>query len=268
MTPLRLAVLGLGEAGSLFASDLVAAGLDVAAFDPATVPTPDGVDRRADVAGTVAGATVVLLITDAGAAADVLDSVLASMPLDGLLADLSTSAPEAKAARADAAAVRGRAYADVALMAPVPGRGLRTPAFASGSGAHRYVATMAPLGVPVEAVGARAGDASTRKLLRSVTMKGLAAVVIEALRGAERAGLADWLWADLVAELEAADAALLRRLVRGTGVHARRRIDEMEASADLLTGLGVEPVMTRATVASLRTVLAAGVPDVPDQPKS
>jgi 3-hydroxyisobutyrate dehydrogenase-like beta-hydroxyacid dehydrogenase len=107
VTTLRLAVLGLGEAGSLFASDLVAAGMDVAAFDPAAVPTPDGVDRRVDVAGAVAAAAVVLLITAADAAAAVVESVLASMPVDGLLADLSTSAPEAKAARADAAALRG-----------------------------------------------------------------------------------------------------------------------------------------------------------------
>ena len=39
---MRIAVLGLGEAGSLFASDLVAAGAGVSAFDPAPVPTPDG----------------------------------------------------------------------------------------------------------------------------------------------------------------------------------------------------------------------------------
>ena len=79
---------------------------------------------------------------------------------------------------------------------------------------------MRPLGAPVELVGERAGAASTRKLLRSVTMKGLAAVVIEALRAAERAGLSDWLWSDLVAEFEAADEALFERLVHGTGVHA------------------------------------------------
>jgi 3-hydroxyisobutyrate dehydrogenase-like beta-hydroxyacid dehydrogenase len=265
---MRFAVLGLGEAGSLFASDLAAAGVHVTAFDPAAVATPEGVDRRPDVAGTVADAEIVLLITGAADAADVVETVVEAMLPGALLADLSTSAPDAKAARAEAAAAGGRIFADVALMTGVPGRGMRTPAFVSGAGAERYAAAMGQLGVPVAAVGERAGDASTRKLLRSVTMKGLAAIVIEALRAAERAGLAEWLWADLVAELEAADAALLQRLVRGTAVHAARRIDEMEATADLLAALGVEPVMTRATVESLRNVLTGGVPGVPDQAKS
>jgi 3-hydroxyisobutyrate dehydrogenase-like beta-hydroxyacid dehydrogenase len=119
------------------------------------------------------------------------------------------------------------------------------------------------LGAPVDVIGERAGDATTRKLLRSVMMKGLAAVVIEALRAAHAAGLSDWLWADLVAEMKAADEQLLVRLVEGTGVHARRRVHEMEASAAMLDSLGVDPVMTRATVEALRRVVVGGVPEVP-----
>ena len=41
---MRVAVFGLGEAGALFAADLCAAGIDVSAFDPAPMPTPDGRD--------------------------------------------------------------------------------------------------------------------------------------------------------------------------------------------------------------------------------
>ena len=109
---------------------------------------------------------------------------------------------------------RGRqgGFVDVALMTPVPGRGLRTPSFASGPGAERYAAAMRPLGVPVEVVGERAGDASTRKLLRSVTMKGLAALVIEALRG--RAGRSCAVAVGRSRRRDgAADARLLERLL-------------------------------------------------------
>ena len=42
----------------------------------------------------------------------------------------------------------------------------------------------------------------------------------------------------------------------------------MEASADLLASLGVEPLMTRATVASLLRAARDGVPVIPDQAKS
>ena len=59
-----------------------------------------------------------------------------------MFADLTTSPPAAKASRDELATNRGRAFVDVALMAPVPGRGLATPALASGPGAERYAAAL------------------------------------------------------------------------------------------------------------------------------
>jgi 3-hydroxyisobutyrate dehydrogenase-like beta-hydroxyacid dehydrogenase len=259
----RVAVLGLGEAGSLFAADFAAAGVDVAGFDPGPVATPLRVTRCTEAAAAAAGADVVLAFTAQAHAEPALRQVLGAIVPGAVYADHSTSAPALKATLADVAGAAGVVYVDVALMSPVPGRGVRTPALVSGPGAERYVAVMERFGAPVELVGGRAGEASTRKLLRSVTMKGLAAVVIEAVRAADAAGLAGWLWSDLVAEITAADEALLARLVTGTGQHAGRRVHEMEACASLLESLGVEPVMTRATIDALRRAVADGVPPVP-----
>jgi 3-hydroxyisobutyrate dehydrogenase len=260
----RVAVLGLGEAGGRFAADLVAAGVQVAAFDPGPVPSPGGVERCAAAEAAVKGAELVLALTGPAEAAVVFDAIVDILAADAIFADLTTSPPAAKAERAAHAAAVGRAFVDVALMAPVPGRGLRTPALASGTGAADYATVMRRLDVPVELIEGGPGEATTRKLLRSVTMKGLAAVVIEALRAAEAADLSDWLWGDLVAELTAADEGLLVRLVEGTGVHAARRVHEMEACAAMLESLGVDPVMTRATVEALRGVGVLGVPKVAD----
>jgi hypothetical protein len=68
----------------------------------------------------------------------------------------------------------------------------------------------------------------------------------------------------VVAQLTAADETFLRRLVTGTGPHALRRLHEMEATTELLTELGVDPVMTRATVASLGQNLRSDLPTLPD----
>jgi 3-hydroxyisobutyrate dehydrogenase-like beta-hydroxyacid dehydrogenase len=45
--PLTIAVLGLGEAGSLIAWDLVAAGAVVRGYDPAVAPGPGITERYA-----------------------------------------------------------------------------------------------------------------------------------------------------------------------------------------------------------------------------
>ena len=55
----RIALLGLGEAGSEIAADLVAAGADVRGYDP-KVDAPPGVAARVDEADAVRDADVVL----------------------------------------------------------------------------------------------------------------------------------------------------------------------------------------------------------------
>ena len=92
-------------------------------------------------------------------------------------------------------------------MTTVPDNGLYTPALAAGDGARRYVDIFNEIGVPVEHVSDSPGDAAIRKLLRSVTIKGLAALLIEAMRAGEKAGCSEWLWGNLAGQL--ADEQLL-----------------------------------------------------------
>ncbi len=258
-----VAILGLGEAGSRYAADLVREGHEVRGFDPAAVPTPAGVVRTDHPAVAVSGAQLVIALTAAADAEGALRQALDAVPFGAVYADLGTGSAGLKASLADIAGSQGLRFVDVALMATVPGKGLRTPALASGPGADEYLRLMEPFGIDLESVGPVAGDAATRKLLRSVFMKGLAAVVIEAMRAGEAAGQADWLWGNMVDEITAAGAPLLSRLVRGTAPHALRRLHEMEASAALLEELGVDPLMTRSTVESLKRVMVDGLPNIP-----
>ena len=124
-------------------------------------------------------------------------------------------------------------------MSPVPGKGLRTPMLVSGEAADRYVELLAGLGADVAVQPGPVGTAISRKLLRSVFYKGLAAAVVEALRGAEAAGCADWLRGNIAAELASFDERTVDRLVDGTHTHARRRADEMAAATEQLAELGV-----------------------------
>ena len=264
----RVTVFGLGEAGSLFAADLVAAEIAVTGFDPAPVATPDGVNRTLTPEEAVADAELVIALTPGSDAMTALTQAIDDIPETALYADLSTASAATKKALAARAAGRNLLFIDVALMGTVPGRGLRTPALASGPGAERYVALVTDLNVPVARIAGDAGNAATRKLLRSVMMKGLAALMIESMWAAEQAGCAEWLWKDLAKEISAADEALLSRLVHGTLTHAKRRLHEMRACEDLLNELGQDPVMTHATVESLKRVLSIGIPEIPESPES
>ncbi|MDD7941219.1 DUF1932 domain-containing protein [Actinomycetospora lutea] len=234
---MRIALLGLGEAGAAIARDLVAAGADVRGHDPA-VPGVDGVEHRVDEADAVRDAELVLSANSSHDAVAALTNARPGLRPGTLWADLNTASPGTKQALVAATDVP---VVDVALMSPVPGKGLRTPMLVSGDGAERYAEVMGALGAAVTVLPGPAGAAISRKLLRSVFYKGLAAAVVEALAGAEAAGCADWLAADVSAELAGFDEHAIDRLVDGTHRHARRRADEMAAAAEQLRELGVEP---------------------------
>ncbi|MEU6196660.1 DUF1932 domain-containing protein [Streptomyces sp. NPDC047061] len=246
VTGLRVAVLGLGEAGGAIAGDLVAAGALVRGYDPKAAAPPGvvGTDGEAEAA---AGSDLVLSVNSASAAPDALRAGLAGTARGCLWADLNTASPAAKRHLGEAAADAGIDLVDVALMATVPGRGLRTPMLVSGAAGGRYAGLLRPLGARVDVLDGPAGLAAERKLLRSVFYKGWAAAVIEALEAARAAGCEEWLREHITEELTHADAATLDRLVDGSHRHAVRRTAEMQAAADMLADLGVPPLITSAS---------------------
>lgn len=253
-----IAVLGLGEAGSAIALDLASAGVVVRGFDPADRGGLDGVQATASAAEAARGSDAVLSLNAAGAAADAAVSVAPALTGAALFADLNTAAPSVKRRVAEVVARAGGSFADVALMGPVPGRGIRTPALASGPGAERFAQLFGELGMPVTVVGAEPGEAAARKLARSVFAKGLAAAVGEALAAAERLGCEEWLYAEIERTLSEADARLLRRLVEGSRQHAVRRGDEMAAAVAMLGELEVPPRIAAAAQEWLRSLAGEG----------
>ncbi|MGB8362511.1 MAG: DUF1932 domain-containing protein, partial [Acidimicrobiia bacterium] len=178
-----------------------------------------------------------------------------------IYADLATASPVLKEQLAGVAAAKGVPFVDVALMAPVPGRGLATPALACGPGSPLYAETVNGWGGRVEAIGERAGLAASRKLTRSIVTKGLTALLMESMELAVARGDGDWAWNHLVAELTSIDEAFLLRLIGGTERHSRRRLEEMKAARELLGSEALRSPMTEGVIATLRRVTEGGMPE-------
>jgi 3-hydroxyisobutyrate dehydrogenase-like beta-hydroxyacid dehydrogenase len=246
VAPLTVALLGLGEAGSILAGDLVAAGASVRGFDPVNAREIVGIDRSDDPRAAVDGCDVVLSVTAASAAIEAAGSASAGLRAGQVYADLNSCGAALKRAVAEVVAPTGAQFADVALMGVVPRDGLRTPALVSGPGARAFAERLGPLGMPVEVLDGEPGAAAARKLLRSVFMKGLAASCLESLRAARAAGCEDWMREEIAGVLERGDEALLERLLTGSAQHATRRIGEVADARELLAELGIEPRVTQA----------------------
>jgi 3-hydroxyisobutyrate dehydrogenase len=254
---MRITVIGLGEAGSIYATALTGAGHQVTGFDPGPATTPEGVSRAETAPSAVAGADLVLVLTSASVAPAVADSVLGSLTPDTVYADFTSATPDVMRSLSERVHTTGARFADVAILGPMTIGGAATDLIASGPGAPVVERVCRDLGADVEALPAEPGEATARKLLRSSLMKPLASVVCEAVVAGRAAGAEEWVREQVAAQLTGG-AALVDRFLSGTVKHAGRRSEEVRSTADFLDSLGVPNEMTTASEQTLRRLAANG----------
>jgi 3-hydroxyisobutyrate dehydrogenase len=249
-----IALVGLGEVGTVFASELLARGVElrVASRKSARASSSAnrlGIEFETDIARAVGAADIVLLTITGDGLRDVVSRIAPVLREEAILADLTAAAPQ-EVISAAAALGEGRArFVDVAIMGAVSLHGVRTPLLASGGRATEFAARMNALGFSVSArEGSAVGDASSLKLLRSLFAKGLDALVVESMLAAEALDLRH----DLIELLSDFDQRPLRdhidMYLRTHLPHAARRLVEMELAEAQLKSLRLTSLTTHAAI--------------------
>lgn len=266
--PLRVALVGFGEAGSTFAR---AGGWedDAAAFDidPARMAAMAdcGVAPHADPASALADAAIVLSLVTADQAIAAAECAAPLMAPGAIFCDMNSVAPDTKRAAARAVEAAGARYVDVAVMAPVDPARLNVPLLLAGPAADEAMAALNALGfAKTRVVGDQIGQASAIKLCRSIMVKGLEALTAEMVLAAQTAGVLDEVLASLdasekpVSWRDRADYNLDRMIL-----HGRRRSAEMAEACAMLRDLGIAPRMTDNTVSWQQGIGALDLRPVP-----
>ena len=230
---MRVAVLGLGEAGRVFAEGFAEGRHDVSGFDPAPVSTGDLVIRCGSIAAAVAGADVVLSLTTAAHAVAAAAEAAPHLQKGTVYIDLNSGSPQLKAQVRDAVTAQGVEVVDGAVIGSVRSKGIGVEVLLAGPGANQAHERLTSLGGNPTTVSDELGVASQRKLLRSVFMKGLGALISESMDAADLAGEPEWM-SEQIAEALADGRPGLERLRSGTIQHAARRGREL---SDSLAGL-------------------------------
>lgn len=268
-TPLSdLTLIGFGEAGRTFA--MAGAWRAAMAFDLKTTRSDTAAAKWADydaagvqgcdsAAAALAGRSLVLCLVTADQALSAAEACAPFLSPGTLWCDMNSVAPSTKQQAAAVIEAAGGRYVDVAVMAPVEPARLSVPLLVSGRHADRAVAALSAIGFSrVGAVGDAVGRASSIKMVRSVMVKGIEALTAEMMLAADRAGVVAEVLSSLGPEWQTrADYNLDRMLV-----HGLRRAAEMAEVARTLEDLGVEPAMTRGTIARQHRIgsIAAGSP--------
>jgi 3-hydroxyisobutyrate dehydrogenase-like beta-hydroxyacid dehydrogenase len=260
-----IAFLGFGEAARAFLEGWrTEPGFKarVCAFDIKTDSADPKVrtSKRADYAAmqalgassaveAVTGAEAVFSVVTADQAHEAAVAALPGLAKGALFFDCDSCAPQTKSHTAHDVEAAGGRYVDVAVMAPVHPRLHQTPLLISGPHVDAAASALAALGMSAKIHDGPVGAASSVKMIRSIMMKGLEALVCECVLAGRKAGVIETVLDSLDDtypgfEWKKRSAYMLERVM----THGRRRAAEMREVALTVDLLGLQGEMSRACV--------------------
>ena len=143
------------------------------------------------------------------------------------------------------------------MLGSLPKDKHKVPITASGNGAKVFQELMTPYGMKITLAGDKAGAASAIKLVRSIYMKGIAALMIEMLEAANAYGVEDEVIASISKSMDNIPfTSHLDRLVKGTAIHCKRRAAELKGSIAMLEECGRTAEMTTAAKEKMENLVS------------
>jgi 3-hydroxyisobutyrate dehydrogenase-like beta-hydroxyacid dehydrogenase len=254
-----LSFIGFGEAGQAIAAGLRETGVErMSAWDILFSKSEGEKLRQAgavnavrcasSAAEAVGNADIVISAVTAASSVEAAQSVRAHLAAKPFFLDINSVSPGRKQETAKLLGEAAR-YVDVAVLAPIHPARHQTPMLLAGPHAETIAPALAALGLRVSIAGAEIGAAAAIKMVRSVMIKGVEALTLECFLAAARAGVIDEVATSMKNNYPGLDwAKIVPYNLERMANHGERRAAEMEEVADTLRELGVEPLMTAATV--------------------
>jgi 3-hydroxyisobutyrate dehydrogenase-like beta-hydroxyacid dehydrogenase len=255
MDPLQwcIGLVGYGEVGRILAEDLRARGVQRVIAHDVKLGGADEPRLRehaeqhgvALVASHAALAEAADLLVSAVTASQTVPAAEACAPAvrrDAWFLDLNSASPGAKRCAAAAIDGAGGAYVEGAVMTSLPPHRIRVPLLLGGARAAELQPSLASLGFNASVASEALGVASATKMCRSVIIKGLEAMIIEALTAARAYGVESPVLASLAETFPGIDweelaTYFFQRVIQ----HGRRRAEEMREVAHTVEEIGLAP---------------------------
>jgi len=265
-------IVGLGEAGGVFAYELRNAGRTVICLDTraghrtATHARNLGITHSGSPEQFGAAATLVVVTVPAAAALAVAHEVIPHLRATATYADCTAKTPETRDAVASLCRDAGRRFSDVSVMDTVTWSDREIEVLASGDGATAFAEAMLGTRFRTTVVDASRPISAEVKLVRSIFTKGLSALLLETFSVAQRSGALPIVERSISRFMAEDFARVISLLVGSAPRHARRRATETDDARLFAARAGRAPVTTAAAeilseVARLRDADPTGATD-------
>lgn len=251
-------IIGYGEVGQTFAAELLANGAASVVVCDKIFDTPAaeariakareiGVGIALSLQEVLDGADIVISAVTADQAKNVATEAAGLLKAGQLYLDVNSASPGTKIDSAASVDACGAHFVEAAVMATVPGYGLKVPILAGGARAEHAAGLLNPLGMNITPVSEDIGRASAMKLCRSIMIKGMEALIIQCKEASTRWDVEAQVFASLAKTYPGMDWPELAVKMRGrVRAHGVRRSAEMREAAEMLRALDMEDALCEA----------------------
>jgi 3-hydroxyisobutyrate dehydrogenase-like beta-hydroxyacid dehydrogenase len=270
----RIGIIGYGEAGQAIAQGLFSnKGSSISVFDIKfnddefeeslrLKAKEQGVIVEEDRGSLIANNDMILSVVTGEVATQVVRDSLPFIQEGKVYVDMSTVSPREKILMGELIEKRGGSFVEVAILGAIASYGFKSPMLVCGRRGDQFVNLFANLGFNMKFVSKEIGKASYLKMLRSVFAKGVEALLLEMLVGAERCDLIEPLMDAIVEHMDGSSfQEIANTWITTNVIHAERRTEEMGHVIETLNELHVRPIMAEAVRDRLRTSSQSGLRD-------
>lgn len=270
----RIGIIGYGEAGQAIAQGLCSnRASPISVFD---IKFNDGKSREslrlkakeqgviveADMESLIVNNDIILSVVTGEVATQVVRDSLPYINEGKVYVDMNTVSPRGKMLMGELIEKKGGSFVEVAILGAIASYGFKSPMLVCGKKGNQLVNLLGNMGFNVTFISKEIGKASYMKMLRSVFAKGVEALLLEMLVGAQRCNLVQPLMDAIVKHMDGSPfEEIANTWITTHVIHAERRTEEMEHVIETLNELNVKPIMAEAVRNRLRTSSQSGLKD-------
>ena len=254
----KIALIGFGEVGQILCEDLKGYGArDIGAWDIKFSDLRSNPSRAAEAmnigvprgsAAAVANAGMIISAVTAGQTIEAASAAAENIQAEAYFLDLNSASPGMKLAASDIINEAGGKYVEGAVMSPIGPKRMESPIILGGPYAKSFAVLAQDLGFSgVQEFSSEYGAASAAKMCRSVIVKGVEALLSEALLTARRYNVENAVIDSLTDLFPGPNwTSLAPYMISRSLIHGDRRAEEMNEVSKTVEEVGLTPLMSRA----------------------
>lgn len=234
---MNIGIIGFGEVGRIFAKGLIECGHNVYVYD---VLIDEAVNelgaipvKRIQLLGETC--SLIISVVNSAASEKVSADIAESFTEGAMLLDLTTSTPFKKQNNEQIITAVGGTYVDGAIMGTVATDQFKVPLLIADDREMTKSELLRSIGFNAKGVELPNGGAASIKLLRSIFMKGLEALLLETMMTATKYNVADQVMESISTTINNNDFTKLSNALMITHtIHKNRRYKEILDSNNLI----------------------------------